>query len=154
MNIHHISKAVEELDAALISTIDSADRHDIECCNKRLRAVLRKHGVFIGGPSEVCRTTEGGYLEPHRGEAFIITPDPSGQRIRHQYGCAYCKQFETTGRIEPVSVGLNVKCAKLLSCDYASAEEFSKATGFEATDTDEGLATLKDGRFIITQNCD
>lgn len=48
MNIPHLVFAVESLDLAIEATFDPNDRANLKQINRRLRRILRKHGVFLG----------------------------------------------------------------------------------------------------------
>jgi hypothetical protein len=48
MNIHPLTAAAENLDAALVATINPDHRREILICLTKVQALLRKHVVFIG----------------------------------------------------------------------------------------------------------
>jgi hypothetical protein len=62
MNIVTMTKAVEHLDASLEVTFDPHERAELETINMRLRKLLQKRGVFVGGgnkpPKHVHRPTQ------------------------------------------------------------------------------------------------
>lgn len=60
MNIHLLTQAVENIDAAVIWTMDSNERGLLKSMSRRLRRMLRKHGVFLGRPEWQNEQTKKG----------------------------------------------------------------------------------------------
>lgn len=48
MSIHHLIEAVRQVEAAEVATINPQERKQLEDIGEQLRAILRRHGVFIG----------------------------------------------------------------------------------------------------------
>jgi len=52
MNIHFLMQALDQIDLAMISTIDTSERDEIKKAEEILQAVLRKRGVFVGSRTQ------------------------------------------------------------------------------------------------------
>lgn len=55
MNTPHLLQAIENLDGAMIFTIDEADREEIRYARETIRRLLQKHGVFVGCAEQPTR---------------------------------------------------------------------------------------------------
>jgi hypothetical protein len=52
MNIHPMMMALDQIEAAIVATIDPSHRGELTMMAYKLRLILRGHGVFIGGGIE------------------------------------------------------------------------------------------------------
>lgn len=93
--------------------------------------------------------------------AYLITPDESGEKIQHQYGCVGCAQFIINGKAEAVSEPLASQIEDAMSelCGYgdedAVVKQIEKLTEWKVERVlGEALIELKDGRFLAVNNCD
>lgn len=89
--------------------------------------------------------------------AYFIRPVKGAETIiKHQYDCNCCKQLEIEGHItvvpEPTA---SIIKALLGGCNVSDAETIEKCSGLPIKEVlGEGLALLRDGRYVATENCD
>lgn len=76
--------------------------------------------------------------------------------IQHQYGCVGCSQFHIRGRLVPIDGTKGKAVENILSrCGNISVVLLEQALGLEVDSVlGEGLAKLRDGRYVATNNCD
>lgn len=88
--------------------------------------------------------------------AYFIIPDEHGERVQHQYGCICCNQFSIKGTVEVIEdEELIDKLETALGCDPWSPMAIKLATGLDVDEVlGESLMRLKDGRYVVIENCD
>lgn len=58
MTTHHLIAAVQNLDSAIDMTFEPDEKGKLKSINRRLRRMLRKKGVFVGGQQPERKETK------------------------------------------------------------------------------------------------